>query len=259
MMSEMPKNTFKKALREGRQQIGFWSTLPDPYVSELLSMAGFDWLLLDVEHSPTDVRLMMLQLQAASTGPTTLIVRPPVNDRVLIKQYLDIGAQTLLLPMIQSAQEAREAVSAMRYPPAGVRGVATMTRASRFGRAENYLRRAEEELCLLVQVETAEALEQIEAIAEVDGVDGIFIGPSDLAASLGHVGNPLHPEVVSTIESAIGRITAAGKPAGILTPNNEFASRCIELGTLFTAVGNDMGVLLGGAEALAQKFVKPQN
>ncbi|MEH6727962.1 MAG: aldolase/citrate lyase family protein, partial [Hyphomicrobiales bacterium] len=182
----------------------------------------------------------------------------PVNDRVLIKQYLDIGAQTLLLPMIQSAQEAREAVSAMRYPPAGVRGVATMTRASRFGRAKNYLRRAEEELCLLVQVETVEALQEIEAIAEVDGVDGIFIGPSDLAASLGHVGDSLHPEVVATIESAIGRITAAGKPAGILTPNNEFASRCIELGTLFTAVGNDMGVLLGGAEALAHKFVKPQ-
>lgn len=258
MMSDMPKNAFKQALREGRQQIGFWSTLPDPYVSELLSMAGFDWLLLDVEHSPTDVRLMMLQLQAARGSSTTLIVRPPVNDRVLIKQYLDIGAQTLLLPMIQSAQEAREAVSAMRYPPAGVRGVATMTRASRFGRAENYLRRAEEELCLLVQVETVEALQEIEAIAEVDGVDGIFIGPSDLAASLGHVGDSLHPEVVATIESAIGRITAAGKPAGILTPNNEFASRCIELGTLFTAVGNDMGVLLGGAEALAQKFIKSQ-
>ncbi len=257
-MSEMPKNAFKKALREGRQQIGLWSTLPDPYVSELLSMAGFDWLLLDAEHSPTDIRLMMLQLQAARGSSTTLIVRPPVNDRVVIKQYLDIGAQTLLLPMVQSAEEAREAVSAMRYPPAGVRGVATMTRASGFGRTENYLRRAEEELCLLVQVETAEALEQIEAIAEVDGVDGIFIGPSDLAASLGFVGDSLNPEVVAIIESAIGRIRAAGKPAGILTPNIEFASRCIEIGTLFTAVGNDMGLLLGGAEALAQKFVKPQ-
>jgi 4-hydroxy-2-oxoheptanedioate aldolase len=255
-MVEYPKNAFKQALKEGRQQIGFWSTLPDPYVSELLSMAGFDWLLLDVEHSPTDVRLMMLQLQAARGTSTTLIVRPPVNDRVLIKQYLDIGAQTLLLPMVQSADEAEAAVLAMRYPPAGVRGVATMTRASRFGRAKDYLRRAEEELCLLVQVETAEALEQIEAIAAVNGVDGVFIGPSDLAASLGHVGNPMHPEVIATIERAIGRIRAAGKPAGILTPNNEFASRCIELGTLFTAVGNDMGVLLAGAEALAERFVR---
>lgn len=254
MMVEIPKNAFKQALREGRQQIGFWSTIPDPYLTEILSGAGFDWLLLDSEHSPTDIRLMMLQLQAGRAGPSTLIVRPQVNDPVLIKQYLDIGAQTLLLPMIQSADEARAAVSAMRYPPAGIRGVATMTRASRFGRAENYLQRAEEELCLLVQVESKEAVEQIEAIADVDGVDGIFIGPSDLAASLGHRGEPFHPKVVQTIEVAIGRITAAGKPAGILTPNVEFAQRCMDLGTRFTAVGSDMGLLLNGAEALAQKF-----
>lgn len=253
-MVEIPKNAFKQALREGRQQIGFWSTIPDPYLTEILSGAGFDWLLLDSEHSPTDIRLMMLQLQAGRAGPSTLIVRPQVNDPVLIKQYLDIGAQTLLLPMIQSADEARAAVSAMRYPPAGIRGVATMTRASRFGRAENYLQRAEEELCLLVQVESKEAVEQIEAIADVDGVDGIFIGPSDLAASLGHRGDPFHPKVVQTIEAAIGRITATGKPAGILTPNVEFAQRCMDLGTRFTAVGSDMGLLLNGAEALAQKF-----
>ncbi|WP_306260468.1 aldolase/citrate lyase family protein [Pararhizobium sp. IMCC21322] len=254
MMVEIPKNAFKQALREGRQQIGFWSTIPDPYLTEILSGAGFDWLLLDSEHSPTDIRLMMLQLQAGRAGPSALIVRPQVNDPVLIKQYLDIGAQTLLLPMIQSADEARAAVSAMRYPPAGIRGVATMTRASRFGRAENYLQRAEEELCLLVQVESKEAVEQIEAIADVDGVDGIFIGPSDLAASLGHRGEPFHPKVVQTIETAIGRITATGKPAGILTPNVEFAQRCMDLGTRFTAVGSDMGLLLNGAEALAQKF-----
>nr|WP_306264978.1 aldolase/citrate lyase family protein [Pararhizobium sp. IMCC3301] len=251
---EMPKNTFKKALREGRQQIGLWCTMPDPYLTEILSTAGFDWLLLDAEHSPTDIRSMMVQLQVGRAGPSALVVRPPVNDTVLIKQYLDIGAQTLLLPMIQSAEEARAAVSAMRYPPAGVRGVAGMTRATRFGRAENYLQRAEEELCLLVQVETRGALEHIEAIAAVDGVDGIFVGPSDLAASLGHRGDPFHPEVVEAVESAIARITAAGKPAGILTPNVEFAQRCMDLGTRFTAVGNDMAVLLNGAEALAQKF-----
>lgn len=251
---DIPKNAFKQALLEGRQQIGFWCTIPDPYLTEILSVAGFDWLLLDAEHSPTDLRLMMLQLQAGQAGSSSLIVRPAVNDRVLIKQYLDIGAQTLLLPMIQSADEARAAVSAMRYPPAGARGVATMTRASRFGRAENYLQRAEEELCLLVQVESREAVEQIEAIAAVDGVDGIFIGPSDLAASLGHRGEPFHPEVVQAIETAIARITAAGKPAGILTPNAEFAQRCMDLGTRFTAVGSDMGLLLNGAEALAQKF-----
>lgn len=254
MMVDLPKNAFKQALRERRQQIGFWCTMPDPYSTEILSGAGFDWLLLDAEHSPTDIRIMMLQLQAGRAGSSSLIVRPPVNDHVLIKQYLDIGAQTLLLPMIQSADEAGAAVSAMRYPPEGVRGVATMSRASRFGRAENYLRRAEEELCLLVQVETVEALEHIEAIAAVDGVDGIFVGPSDLAASLGHRGDQFHPVVVEAIEAAIGRIKATGVPAGILTPNNEFARRCMELGTLFTAVGSDMAVLLNGAESLAQKF-----
>ena len=174
------------------------------------------------------------------------VVRPASNDTVVIKRFLDLGAQTLLIPYVQSAEEARHAVAAMRYPPDGVRGVSAVTRATRFGRVEAYAKRAAEELCLLVQVETQEALDALEAIAAVDGVDGVFVGPGDLAASLGHAGQTMHPTVVAAVEDAIRRVRACGKPAGILTPDNAFAARCIELGTLFTAVGVDAAMLARG-------------
>lgn len=253
-MLENPKNTFKQALVEGRQQIGFWCMLPDPYVTEFLCHAGFDWLLLDAEHSPTDLRTLGAQIRVAQSGSAAIAVRPPVNDPVVIKQYLDIGAQTLLLPMVHSADEARAAVAAMHYPPQGMRGVAGSTRASRFGRIAGYHKHASEELCLLVQVESRAALDEIEAIAAVDGVDGIFIGPADLAASLGYPGDLFADEVVATIEDAIRRIRAAGKPAGILSSDEKFLRRCMDAGTLFTAVGGDIPLLLGGAEKLAAHF-----
>jgi 4-hydroxy-2-oxoheptanedioate aldolase len=250
----LPVNRFRQALAEGRQQLGLWCSLPSAYAAEVVAGSGFDWLLLDTEHSPADVPTVLGQLQATAAYDVSAIVRPASNDIVLIKRYLDIGAQTLLIPYVQSAAEAAQAVAAMRYPPGGVRGVAALTRATRFGRVEGYARRAAEELCLLVQVETQQALDSLEAIAAVEGVDGIFIGPGDLAASLGHPGEQNHPTVVAAIEDAIRRVRAAGRPAGILTADAAFARRCIALGTTFTAVGADVGILARGSEKLAREF-----
>jgi 4-hydroxy-2-oxoheptanedioate aldolase len=253
---QLPQNRFKRALREGRQQIGLWCSLPGSYVAEAVAGSGFDWLLFDTEHSPTDVLSVLPQLQAVAPYDVSAVVRPASNDPVLIKRLLDLGAQSLLIPYVQSAEEAKRAVAAIRYAPNGMRGVAGITRATRFGRIEGYGKRAADELCLLVQIETVEALSQLEAIAAVDGVDGVFIGPADLAASLGCIGELGHPKLIATIENAIRRIKACGKPAGILTPDNAFAKRCIELGTTFTAVGADATILARGTEKLAQQFAK---
>jgi 4-hydroxy-2-oxoheptanedioate aldolase len=250
----LPENRFKRALAEGRQQIGLWCSLPGSYAAEAVAGSGFDWLLFDTEHSPGDPLTVLAQLQAVAPYDVSPVVRPASNDTVLIKRFLDLGAQTLLIPYVQNAEEARRAVAAMRYPPEGVRGVSGLTRATRFGRVAGYAKQAAEELCLLVQIETGEALGELEAIAAVDGVDGVFIGPADLAASLGHGGEPGHPNVVATVENTIRRVRACGKPAGILTPDTAFASRCIELGTTFTAVAIDVGVLARGTEKIAQQF-----
>jgi 4-hydroxy-2-oxoheptanedioate aldolase len=254
---DMPVNVFKQQLLQGKQQVGLWCSLPGSYATEIVAPSGFDWLLFDTEHSPADVLTVLPQLQVIAAYETSAVVRPASNDAVLIKRFLDIGAQTLLVPYVQNAEEARAAVNAMRYPPKGIRGVSGLTRATRFGRIAGYARRAEDNLCLLVQLETREALDQLEAIAAVDGVDGIFIGPADLAASLGHVGDQGHPEVVAKVEDAIRRIVACGKPAGILTTDSAFAKRCIALGTTFTAVGVDVGLLARGSEALAGTFQQP--
>ncbi|MCB6179688.1 HpcH/HpaI aldolase/citrate lyase family protein [Rhodobacter sp. Har01] len=250
----LPVNGFKRALREGRSQVGIWNTIPGPVVAELLAGAGFDWILLDTEHALTDVPDIFGMLQAVAAYPVAPVVRAAVNDTVLIKRLLDHGAQTLLLPYVQSAAEAEAAVRAMRYAPRGVRGVSGMTRASRFGAIPDYVKFAEQELCLLVQVETVQALARLEEIAAVDGVDGLFIGPSDLAASMGYPGEAGHPAVVAAIEDAIRRIVACGKAAGILTLDQGFARRCVGLGTTFTAVGVDMALLRQAATGLAQVF-----
>ena len=251
---DLPKNNFKHAIRAGRQQIGLWVSLANPYSAELVAGSGFDWLVLDGEHSPNAPTTVISQLQAVAAYPVSAIVRPAWNDKVLIKRYLDIGAQSLLIPYVQNANEAAEAVAAIRYPTRGVRGVAGVTRASRFGRVADYARRAEEELCLLVQIETREGLESLEAIAKTDGVDGVFIGPADLAAALGHLGNQQHPEVQSAIQDAIKRIRGLGKPAGILATDEASTRRYIEWGTTFTAVGLDAMVLARETENLAAKF-----
>lgn len=251
---ELPKNSFKTKLRGGDQQIGLWCTLPGSYVAELLAGAGFDWMLLDTEHSPGDPLTVYAQLQAIAAYGVSPVVRPAANDITLIKRFLDLGAQTLLIPYIQTAEEARQCVAATRYPPDGVRGVSAVTRATRFGRVKGYGKRAEEELCLLVQVETSEALDRVEEIAMVAGIDGVFIGPGDLAASLGYVGQPDHPDVKAAISDAISRIRACGKPVGILTSNSSYAKQCIDMGTTFTAVGVDASLLANATDLLRREF-----
>ena len=251
---DLPRNTFKHAIAEGRQQIGLWCTLPTGFTAEALATCGFDWLLFDTEHSPGDPLTVLDQLQAVAPYPVSAVVRPSSNDTVLIKRILDAGAQTLLIPYVQNRAEAEAAVAAMRYPPRGIRGVAGITRATRYGTVDDYARRAEEELCLLVQVETKSALDEIEPIAAVDDVDGIFIGPADLAASMGFPGDPGHPKVKAAIEDAILRIKKAGKPAGILSLDRAFVNKCIGLGTVFTAVDVDASILLRHAARIAREY-----
>lgn len=247
-------NALKRALREARPQIGLWSTLASPAAAEIIAGSGFDWILLDTEHAPNDVTSVHQQLQAMHGSGASVVVRPYWNDPVLFKRLLDIGVQTLLVPMVQNADEARRAVAATRYPPDGIRGVAGTIRASRYGRVKDYLAHANDEMCVIVQIETREAMTRIEEIAAVDGIDGLFIGPSDLAASLGHLGDNGHPDVRAAIDSAIRLIRATGKVAGILAPIEADARHWLERGCLFVGVGNDAGVLARQTEALAAKF-----
>jgi 4-hydroxy-2-oxoheptanedioate aldolase len=251
---ENTRNAFKHAIAAGELQIGLWCSLCSNIAADIVSDSGFDWLLLDTEHSPNEIPDLLAQLQAVRGGTATPIVRPAWNDPVLIKRVLDIGAQSVLLPYVQNPEEAQRAVASVRYPPAGIRGVAAASRASRYGRVPGYLKNADAEICTLVQVETRTALDQLEAIASVDGVDGVFIGPSDLSASFGHVGNPQHPEMQKTLEDAVTRLKKIGKPAGILTGNEEEARRYIGWGYTFVAVGADVGLLARSADMLAKKF-----
>ncbi|SDN61432.1 4-hydroxy-2-oxoheptanedioate aldolase [Pseudomonas jinjuensis] len=248
-------NHFKARLQSGEAQIGLWLGLADPYCAELAANAGFDWLLIDGEHAPNDLRSLLGQLQAVAPYPSHPIIRPVLGDTALIKQLLDIGAQTLLVPMVESAEQAAELVRAMRYPPFGVRGVGSaLARASRWNSIPGYLDKADEQMCLLVQIENLEGLANLDSIVAVEGVDGVFIGPADLSAAMGHRGNPGHPEVQAAIEDAITRIRAAGKAAGILMADEKLARRYIELGAAFVAVGVDTTVLMRGLQALAGRF-----
>ncbi|WLG97924.1 4-hydroxy-2-oxoheptanedioate aldolase [Pseudomonas sp. FP198] len=252
---DMPVNTFKQRLRSGEAQIGLWLGLADAYCAELAANAGFDWLLIDGEHAPNDLRTLLGQLQAIAPYPGQPVIRPVIGDTALIKQLLDIGAQTLLVPMVESAAQASELVRAMHYPPHGVRGVGSaLARASRWNSIASYLDHADEQMCLLVQIESCEGLANLDAIAAVEGVDGVFIGPADLSASMGRRGNPGHPQVQAAIEDAIARIRQAGKAAGILSADETLARRYIELGAAFVAVGVDTTVLMRGLQTLAATF-----
>jgi 4-hydroxy-2-oxoheptanedioate aldolase len=250
----LPVNAFKRALAEGRAQIGLWTSLGTGLAAEVLGGAGFDWLLIDTEHAPTEVPMIADQLRTLEAFPATPIVRPAWNDLVLIKRILDLGVQTLLVPYVQSAEEARRAVSATRYPPEGVRGIAATIRANRYGRIKDYHAQANREMCVLVQLETRRALAELEAIAAVDGIDGLFIGPSDLAGDLGHLGNNRHPDAVAVFAEACARAKKVGKPIGILAPVEEDARRYLEMGFSYVAVGSDIGVLRNAAEQLRGRF-----
>lgn len=250
---ELPVNSLKQALKAGRPQIGLWNSLCSNLSTEVIADSGFDWILIDTEHAPNELPTVLSQLQALNGRSTAPVVRPAWNDLVLIKRFLDIGAQNLLVPYVQTAEEAQSA-AAIRYPQQGVRGVSVAMRANRYGRIKDYHNRAHEQLCLFVQIETRTALRNLEAIAAVDGVDGLFIGPSDLAADLGHLGNAGHPEVRQTIEEAIGRIRETGKIPGILAPIEEEARHWLSAGCLFTAVGSDLGLLARQTEQLAARF-----
>ena len=256
MRNDMPQNRFKRALAAGNQQIGLWMSLASPSATEVAAGAGFDWLLLDMEHSPNELPDIAHHLRAAEGGTAEPVVRVPWNEPVIVKRLLDIGARALLFPFVQSAEEARRAVAATRYPPQGIRGFAGTTRANRYGRVAGYAQNAAEEICILVQCETRKAVADIAAIAAVDGVDGIFIGPSDLAADMGHLGNTQHAEVQAAILDAGKRIKAAGKAPGFLSVREDETRRVLDGGFLFVAVNTDVAILARQSEALVRTFKK---
>jgi 4-hydroxy-2-oxoheptanedioate aldolase len=253
--SELQLNPFKQALRNGQAQIGLWLGLADPYSAELLATTGFDWLLIDAEHAPNDVRQVLAQLQAIAPYPSHPVVRPVEGNVALLKQYLDIGARTLLIPMIETAEQAVQMVAATRYPPRGIRGVGSaLARASHWNQINNYLQEADAQICVLVQVESVKALANLEAIAAVEGVDGVFFGPADLSASMGYIGNPAAPAVQKALLDGIAVVRKAGKAAGILSADQSLARQYLEAGALFVAVGVDTSLLVRAACNLAQNF-----
>ena len=255
---QTPVNLFKQALQRRQAQIGLWLNLANPYSTEICAGAGFDWLLVDGEHAPNGLTDILAQLQAIAAYPGAhAIARVPVGEAALIKQYLDIGAQTLLVPMVDTAEQAAALVKACRYPQddgrGGIRGMAG-ARASRWGRYPNYAKEANDRVCLLVQAETRTALQNLDAIAATPGVDGVFIGPADLSASMGHPGNPGHPEVQAAIHDGIARILRAGKAPGILATTESQARQWLAAGALFVAVGVDTMLLASAAQDLLARF-----
>ncbi|MEY3659717.1 MAG: 4-hydroxy-2-oxoheptanedioate aldolase [Pseudohongiellaceae bacterium] len=252
---QLPVNHFKQALKAGQTQIGLWLGLADGYAAEVVACCGFDWLLIDGEHAPNDLRRVLAQLQTLAAYPVQPVVRPVEGSVTLIKQYLDLGAQTLLIPMVDSGAQAEHLVAACRYPPRGIRGVGSaLARAARWNRIGDYLSAVERELCLLLQVETVEGLRNLADIVAVDGVDGVFFGPADLAASMGHLGAPSTPVVQDALLAGIRQVRAAGKAAGILSADRAFARRCLEAGANFVAVGVDTTLLASAATDLAKAF-----
>ena len=249
------RNPFKAALARGEKLVGLWLSMADPYCAEICATAGFQWLLIDGEHAPNDLRSTLAQLQAVAAYPAHAVVRTVDGNPALIKQLLDIGVQTLLVPMVDTPEQAVALAAATRYPPEGTRGVgAAAARAARWGARRDYLELANDETCLLLQAETVAALGNLERICAVDGVHGVFIGPADLAASMGHRGRPQHPAVQDAIERAIRTIAASGKAAGTLTGDPALARKYLDLGASFVAVGIDVTLLAQGTRRLAAEF-----
>ncbi len=248
-----PTNPFKKALHEGKQQIGCWAGFADPYATEVLATANFDWLVIDGEHAPNDIRSLMAQLAILDGKHSHPVVRLPVGNDWLIKQALDIGAQTLLIPMVETAEQARDLVRASLYPPHGIRGSgAALARASRFSDIPDYVKTANDQIMVIPQVETVKGMQNLEEILKVDGIDAVFIGPSDLAADMGYLGDTTQQQVQDTIKAAIMVIAAAGKSPGILAVEDAAARRYAEWGAKFIAVGIDVVMLAKTARATMQ-------
>ena len=254
MRDDLPKNNFKRAIKANRTQIGLWLSMCSPVSTEVSAGAGFDWIIIDMEHSANEVPDVLNHLRAAEGGTAEPVVRLSWNDPVLVKKLMDIGVRTLLFPFVQSAEEARKAVAATRYPPKGIRGVAGVTRANRFGRVPGYFQKVGEEICVLVQVETQQAASQIEEIAAVDGVDGIFIGPADMSADMGFVNDWDRPEVWPTILDAGARIQMAGKAAGFLSGKESDCRKVLDAGFKFVAVGSDVGILARTTDNLVKAY-----
>ncbi|MFK7871181.1 MAG: HpcH/HpaI aldolase/citrate lyase family protein [Roseobacter sp.] len=250
-----PLNPFKKALSDGKTLIGCWLGLADRYPAQIMGHAGFDWLVIDGEHSPNDLRTIRDQLAALEHSPSHAVVRVPVGETWMIKQVLDAGAQTILVPMVESAEQARQLVRACRFPPGGDRGVGyQLAPASNFGMVDDYGRTADAQICLIVQVENRKGLAALDEILEVEGVDGVFVGPADLSADLGHIDDVTHPDVQKTVMDTIRKIDAAGMPAGFLALNDEMNAASLEAGARFVAVGVDIAFMLSGAKATAAKW-----
>jgi 4-hydroxy-2-oxoheptanedioate aldolase len=252
-------NSFKHALRGTKPLIGLWTGLTDPVAVEITAGAGFDWVVLDCEHAPNDLRSVLTSLQVLAAYPTTHpIVRVPIGDPTILKRVLDIGAQTIVVPMVETAEQAANLVRYTRYPPAGIRGIGTaLARAARWNRTSDYLARANDEIYLIVQVETRRGLDNLDAIAATPGVDSVFIGPADLAAALGHIANSTHPEVQAAINDAFKRIHAANKATGFLTGDDKIIEDCLAAGVRYIAVGTDTGLLASATRALAERWVRP--
>jgi 4-hydroxy-2-oxoheptanedioate aldolase len=259
MDASMRTNIFKARLTAREQQIGIWSMLASCNVLEVLTQSDYDWILLDTEHAPNELPMVLEQLRTVAQSTVQAVVRPPVNDPVIIKRLLDIGAQTLLVPMVDSPEDARKAVAALRYPPEGTRGVSAGTRANRYGRDTDYFEYANREACLLVQIESVAGLNNLEQIAAVEGVDALFVGPSDLAAALGHLGNNKHPDVQKQIHAARARCHAAGKPIGILMPDETLAAEYVKSGFDFIAIATDITLLRSGADAVLRRLADNRN
>jgi 4-hydroxy-2-oxoheptanedioate aldolase len=252
---QIPRNTFKRRLLEHEQQIGLWVGLGDPYVAELLATTGFDWLLIDAEHAPNDPRSVLPQLQAVAAYGTSPIVRPVAGSVDLIKQYLDIGCQTILVPMVETREQAELMVAATRYPTRGIRGVGSaLSRASRWNQVDDYLALCESEMCVLVQVESTAGMGNLAEIASVDGLDGVFFGPADLAASMGRLGKPSDPVVQAAVEEGMKLVRRSGKAVGTLAGDVKRAHHYLEMGATFVAVGVDTTLLVRAASGLLKEF-----
>ena len=247
-------NRFRADLLAGKRLIGCWCSLANPITTEVLGLAGFDWLLLDGEHSPNDVITFIPQLMALKDSVSAPIVRPAWNDAIEIKRLLDAGFYNFLVPMVETVDAARAAVAATRYPPQGIRGVSVAQRGNRYGSVPDYMRDANEQVCVLVQIESRKGLAAAAEIAALDGIDGIFVGPFDLSAALGQLGNPAHPQVQQAIAEVFRVVKAAGKPIGILAPVEADARRYLEMGATFVAVGSDLGTFRAATQALRDRY-----